>query len=188
MTVLFWAAALHAQTPAPQAPAAAGAGLEPAWDIAVVLQEMSTHASRLLPVLDKVNVKSWLEKGASETYAAQLQSSKDQAKALADGAKALARSPEKLSASLELFFRIEGLQTMLTSLEDGIRRYQGPQTAQQLASLDAEGGANRERFRRYIVNLAAEREQQFEVMDREAQRCRGILTQPSPPNTSGRKK
>jgi hypothetical protein len=35
------------------------------------------------------------------------------------------------------------------------------------------------------VNLAAEREQQFEVMDREAQRCRGILTtQPA----AGRKK
>jgi len=37
----------------------------------------------------------------------------------------------------------------------------------------------------YIVNLAAEREHQFEVMDREAQRCRATLMAPPPP---GRKK
>ena len=178
------AAALFSQARPPQ-PAAAG--LEPAWDIAPVLQEIGAHAARLLPMLDKIDVKSWIAKGASDTYAAQLQSSREQAKAVADSARALARNPEKLSASLELFFRIEGLGTMLASLEDGIRKYQGAQAAQQLASVDAEDGANRERFRGYIVSLAAQREQQFEVMDREAQRCRGILTQPAPP-TSGRKK
>jgi hypothetical protein len=39
------------------------------------------------------------------------------------------------------------------------------------------------------VDLAADREKQFEVMDREAQRCRGVLAdQPSAgPSTSGRK-
>lgn len=156
--------------------------------MAPVLQEMGDHAARLLPVLERIDVKSWIAKGASETYADQLQSSRDQARALADGARALSHNPEKLSASLELFFRIEGLDTMLVSLEDGIRKYQDPPLAQQLAALSAENGANRERFRRYIVNLAAEREQQFEVMDREAQRCRSVLMPSAPPNPSGRKK
>jgi hypothetical protein len=186
LTLLVCGAALHAQTqPSPQQPA----GLEPDWDIRPILQEISDHAARLLPVLDQIDAKSWVEKGASETYAAQWQSSKDQAKALADGARALARNPEKLSASLELFFRIEGLETMLASLEEGIRKYQGPAEAQALAGLAAENGANRERFRKYIVNLAAEREEQFRVMDREAQRCRGILTtQPAPIRNPGKKK
>jgi hypothetical protein len=181
VSIFVCAAALFAQPPAQPS----SAGLEPAWDMAPVLLALGDHAARLLPILAKVDVKSWMEKGASETYAVQLQSSKEQAKALADGARALSRNPEKLSASLELFFRVEGLETMLTSLEDGLRKYQGQQSAQQLASLDAEGGANRERLRRYIVNLAAQREQQFEVMDREAQRCRAELAQPK---TSGRKK
>ena len=189
MTVFVCAAlfaqAAFAQTQPPQP---STAGLEPAWDIAPVLQEMGNHAARLLPILAQVDVKLWMEKGASETYAVQLQSSRDQAKALADGARALARNPEKLSASLELFFRIDGLENMLASLGDGLRKYQGQQAAQKLASVDAEGGANRERLRRYIVNLAAQREQQFEAMDREAQRCRGMLAQPAPPKTSGRKK
>jgi len=188
MSIFICAAALFAQAQFAQAPQPAPAGLEPVWDIAPVLQEMGNHAARLLPILAQVDVKQWMEKGASATYAEQLRSSQDQAKALADGARALARNPEKLSASLELFFRIDGLENMLASLVDGLRKYQSQQAAQQLASVDAEGGANRERLRRYIVNLAAQREQQFEAMDREAQRCRGILAQPAPPKTSGRKK
>jgi hypothetical protein len=186
LTLWACAAALYGQAqPTQQQPA----GLEPDWDIGVILQEMSAHAGRLLPVLDRIDVKAWLKKGASETYAAQLQSGKDQAKAFADGARELARNPERLSASLELLFRIQGLETMLGSLEEGIRKYQDPALAETLASLAAENGVNRDRFQKYIVDLAGEREQQFQVMDREAQRCRGILTvQPAASPHSGGKK
>jgi hypothetical protein len=128
-------------------------------------------------------------KGASDTYVAQLESSRQQTRALADEAAALARNPEKLSGALQLFFRMEGLENMLNSLQEGARKYQGPQVAQSLAALFGEGGANRERLRGYIVNLAAEREHQFEVMDREAQRCRATLMAPAAPaKPSGRKK
>jgi hypothetical protein len=150
---------------------------------------MSAHAGRLLPALDRLDVPAWVAKGASDTYVQQLESSRQQTLALADEALALSRNPEKLSGALQLFFRMEGLETMLSSLQDGARKYQGPQVAQALVALFAEGGTNRERFRSYIVNLAAEREHQFEVMDREAQRCRATLMAPAPPaKTSGRKK
>ena len=109
--------------------------------------------------------------------------------ALIDESEALSRNPERLSGALQLFFRMEGLETMLNSLQEGARKYQGPQVSQSLGALFAEGGANRERLRSYIVNLASEREHQFEVMDREAQRCRATLMAPAPPpKTSGRKK
>jgi hypothetical protein len=185
LIVFLCAVAAYSQT---QSPNTAPPGLQPAWDVAVILQEIATNAARLVPALDKVDANTWVAKGASDTYVEQLESSKQQARALADGANALARNPEKLSLSLELFFRIEGLGTMLGSIEEGMRKYQGAQTAQALVELYAEGGANRERFRSYIVNLAAEREQQFEVMDREAQRCRGTLMAPAPVKTTGRKK
>ena len=49
--------------------------------------------------------------------------------------------------------------------------------------------ANRDRLQKYVVNLAAERERDLQVMDREAQRCRGTFMAPAPPEkTSGRKK
>ena len=143
---------------------------------------MSAHATRLEPVLAEINATSWVAKGASESYVTQLQSSKDQARALADGAKALAKNPEKLSACLELYFRITGLEDMLASLGEGVRRYQEPALAQRLAALSAENGANRNRFQTYIVNLAAQREQECAVMDQEAQRCRSVLATRPPAN------
>jgi hypothetical protein len=173
---LVWfagAAALMAQAPARQP----NAGLEADWDIAAVIKEIGSHAARLGPTLDRINVQNWIERGASETYAAQLQSAKEQTNAVARGAAVLANNPEQLSAALELFFRVEGIESMLGSLEEGMRRYQKPSDAQMLVALEAENGANRNRLQRYIVNLAVQREQEFQVMDREAQRCRGTLTQ-----------
>ena len=191
MSSLLWGAALLACAAAlhGQAPAAPPdqAGMETAWEIAPVLQEVSAHAGRLLPALDKVNAAAWVQKGASDTYAVQLESCKAQARALAAEAKALSTNPEKLSAGLQVLFRIQGLDTMLGSLEEGMRKYQGPAEAQALASLAAENGAGRERLQHYIVNLAAEKEQDLQVMDREAQRCRGLVTQ-APPPARARKK
>ncbi|PWU09627.1 MAG: hypothetical protein C5B51_05930 [Terriglobia bacterium] len=182
---LCWCVFLGAQAPNPQAN-----GLQPDWDVGVILQEMSAHGARLLPLLEQLDAKGWAEKGASETYAAQLQSSKDQVRTLTDEAKALARNPERLSAGLELYFRIQAVDQMIGSLLEGTRKYQDAALADRLASLAAENGANRGRFQVYLVNLAAQREQECAVMDREAQRCRGILaTQPPPPRpTTGRKK
>jgi hypothetical protein len=165
------------------------AGLQPDWDIGVIVGEMSAHATRLLPTLDKVNTRAWVAKGASETYSAQLQSSKDQARAIARDAEALRRNPEKVSKCLELYFRIDGMEQAIHSLVEGIRRYQDPALAAELASLSAENGANRNRFQAYIVSLASQQEQECAVMDQEAQRCHSIVaTQPPPKPPSGRKK
>jgi hypothetical protein len=173
------ASALYA--PAQQAPRSQQpAGLETDWDIAVVLNEMSAHAARLLPLLDHADSNGWVAKGAPDAYARQLAGSREQARAMADGAKALAQNPERLSAGLELFFRLQGLESMLGSVEEALRKYQSPADAQALIALAAENDANRDRFQQYLVNLAAEREKEYAVMDQEAQRCRGILTAPAP--------
>jgi hypothetical protein len=172
---------LCAQTPA--------GGLQPDWDVRVILQEMSDHATRLQPVLDQVDVNSWVAKGASETYAAQLQSSKDQARTFAAEAKELAQNPEKLSTCLKLYFRVQAMEQMIGSLAEGIRKYQDPALAENLVSLSAENGANRNRLESYIVSLASEREQECAVMDKEAQRCRSVLaTQPPTSSNRGKKK
>jgi hypothetical protein len=155
------------------------AGLESDWDMAAVLQEMSAYATRLLPALNRADARSWIVKGAPETYAAQLQFCKDQAHALADSAKALADNPEKLSAALVVLFREQGLETMLSSVAEAVRKYQSAKTAQELVALTAEGGASRDRLQQYVVNLAAERDKEYQVMDREAQRCRAIVLAPA---------
>src|ERR1700683_144162 len=185
-TLIACAVALCAQTPPPHTPQAQAAGLETDWDIAAALQQIGDHAGRLLPALNQIDARSWVDQGASETYAEQLQAAKEQAQSLADGAKALAKNPERLPVALELYFRMQGIDVMLASVEEGMRKYQNPASAQALASLQAEAGANRDRLQRYIVSLAAEREQELHVMDQEAQRCRGTLTAPA--SKSGKKK
>jgi hypothetical protein len=105
---------------------------------------------------------------------------------LADGTKALARNPETLPAALEVLFRVQGLETMLGSVAEAMRKYQSADSAQQLIAVMAEGGANRDRLQQYVVNLAAEREKEYQVMDKEAQRCRAMVL--APPPTAAKKK
>ena len=150
-------------------------GIEPAWDIRPVLKEIAARAQRLVPALEKIDVKGMVDNGAPETYAAQIASSKAQAKALAADALALANAPEKFSADLEAFFRLLSLERSVASIQEGLRKYWNPALADLLNKEMAGNGANRERFQQYIVELAAEREQEYTIMDHEAQRCRGIL-------------
>ena len=150
-------------------------GIEPDWDIRPVLKEIAAHAERLGPVLDQIDAKVMAKNGAPDTYITQLNESKVQAKALATEASALANSPEKLSADLSTFFRMLSLEKTVLSIEEGIRKYWNPAVADLLNSQMAGNGANRERFQRYIQDLAVTHEQECAVMDHEAQRCRGML-------------
>jgi len=150
-------------------------GIESDWDIRPVLKEIAAHAQRLVPMLDQVDAQGMVKKGAPETYASQINEAKVQAKALATEAAALANSPEKLSADLATFFRMQSLEKTLLSIEEGLRKYWNPALADFLNGQMAENGPNRERFQHYIMDLAAEHEQECAVMDHEAQRCRGML-------------
>jgi len=179
LILLVCAGAFSARAQSPAAPQQS-AGLESDWDIAAVLREISAHAARVLPLLDRADAGEWAAKGAPAAYAEQLQSSKEQAHALADDAKALAANPETLSAELQVLFREQGLETLLNSIAEAMRKYQNPAAAQELIAIAAEGGANRDRLEAYVVNLAAEREKEYQVMDREAQRCRAVVLAPPP--------
>ena len=186
-TLLLCSVPLCAQQPSTPP---ADASVAPVWDVRVVLENLAKHSERMLGVFDQIDPKTWSERGASETYAAQLQSCKEQTKAVVQGARQLQRNPEKLSAGLDLYIRMAAVDNMTHSLEEGIRKYQNPAVAELLASVAGTGNRNREEFQSYLLELATEREKQFSVMDQEAQRCRGILAREPLdfPQKSGRKK
>jgi len=161
-------------------------GLTAEWTMRPILKEISAHAGRLVDVLDKVQPAQWIAKGAPEAYTSQLASTKAQAKALQGNALELANNPEKLSAALEAYFRMQSLEYTLFSLGEGIRRYQSSELADTLGRVAAENGANRDRFQTYITELAADREREFAIMNHEAQRCRALLfRQPSGRKNAG---
>src|SRR5450432_1900745 len=152
-------------------------------DIGKTLNSVSSYATRLAPMLEEARPKDWVVKGAPDTYIAQWVSSLEQCKGLGAAAKALAGHPDRLPDVLQILFRIQSLEITTGSMEDGLRRYQNPALADLLIATRAESTPVREKLQQYAVELATEKDQQFQVVDREAQRCRQDLSREAPRRT-----
>ena len=171
--VLMFASSLRAQSPP--------AGVLSEWEVQKLLQNLEAQAQHLGPVIDQVKPETWVAKGAPETYTAQWKSGQAELKYLLGSSEALIKQPERLPLALETYFRMQAMETTLGSLIEGIRKYQNPSLADLVQSVVNENSSNRDKLRQYIQDLATQKEQEFVVADREAQRCRGtILKQPAP--------
>ncbi|MDX2153376.1 MAG: hypothetical protein SFV54_21715 [Bryobacteraceae bacterium] len=157
-------------------------GVMPEWEVRRAMDETIARLKRIEPILKQVEPGSWREKEAADGYAGQYKASVAQLDYAARAADALGRRPEKVTLAMETYFRMEAVHAMLNSYSEGVRRYQNPALADLLASLVNESAADRERVRQYMIDLADAREKEFEVADREAQRCRqSISRQPQAP-------
>lgn len=157
------------------APAQTSQGVAADWDIAPTIDALSKTAARVKPILDQLTPQEWVSKGAPQTYVAQWKGAQDELKYLVDSAGALKKQPERLTLALDTYFRLQNLTSRLDTLTDGVRNYQNPAIGDLLVSVLAENSANRDKLRQYITDLAATKEQEFEVVDKEAQRCRATL-------------
>ena|SRR5579884_2910551 len=168
-----------ASTPKPQ-------GVPEEWDVRTLLQSLKTQAQRLKPLLDQIQPDAWIAKGAPEQYITQWKTSETELGYLLQLTDSLAKQPDRLPVALDTYFRLESMDVMLGSLLEGIRKYQNPAVAELVQSVMNENGGNRDRLREYIRELSNEKEQEFQIADREAQRCRGTLMRESP--STNRKK
>lgn len=193
MKPLRWIAALllvpwlSAQAPAPaQTPALAQTGdangVAAPWDVSQTVTALASQTSRLKPLLDQVTPREWLNKGAPEAYVSQWESAQRELADVQRVAQSLEKQPDRLTVALDTYFRLQSLETRLNSLVDGVRRYQNPAVGDLLVGVLGESAANRDKLRDYISDLASQKEQEFTVVDREAQRCRTTLNrQPARP-------
>jgi len=170
---LFAALIAPAQTVTPQ-------GVTAEWDISQMLDALASQAKRLKPILDQLNPQEWVAKGAPDAYLSQWRYAQTELVYLTDSAKALGKQPERLTLALDTLFRVQSLETRLTSLVDGVRNYQNPAVGDLLVGVLGENSTNRDRLRQYITDLAANKEQEFQIADKEAQRCRGMLGKQAP--------
>jgi hypothetical protein len=170
LSILLFTAMLAAQAP----------GVQAAWDFAPTIGDLSAASARLGPILDQLTPKEWVAHGASSTFVAQWEATRRELGYLAGSAEALQRQPERLTTALETLFRLQAIETQIRSLAEGVRVYQNPAVGELLLSVLSENSANRDRLRQYITDLAAQKEQEFSVIDREAQRCRTDLNRPAP--------
>jgi hypothetical protein len=175
------------QTPDAAQPAAdqpaTDQGVASEWDARKLIDALSTQAQHLKPVIDQVQPADWASKGASETYVAQWNTAQAQLKYLISVSEAFSRQPERLPLGLEAYFRMQAVESTLGSLTEGVRKYQNPALASIMQSVIAENSTNRDRLRKYLQDLATQKEEEFQVADREAQRCRAALLKQSAPKT-----
>jgi hypothetical protein len=164
------------------------AGVSAAWQVQQAMTSLAEQVKRLEPVLAEAKPDRWVANGAAQSYVGQLQSAQTNVAALIAATNRLAKQPERMTATLDAYFRMEGVEAMLGSIRDGVRKYQNPELADRLTRLMAETSNNRDKLRAHIQDLAATREQEFQVMDQEAQRCRGMLvSQPAATANRNRK-
>lgn len=164
-----------AQTAAPPA------GVSSEWDVRKLLDSLDSQAEHLKPVMDQIKPETWVAKGAPEAYVAQGKSAQAELRYLLASSQALSRDPEKLTLALDTYLRMQAMESTLGSLIEGIRKYQNPALADLAQALVTENSTNRDRLSQYLRDLAAQKEQEFQVADHEAQRCRGmLLSQPAP--------
>lgn len=168
------AASLAAQLPAP----AATSGLPPEWEVRRQLGDLVSQTERLLPLVKKIEPAKWA--GAPEAYVGQQTAIVNQIQYISQVVSSLAKQPERMTLALDVYFRLQTMESQVLSFTDGIRRYQNPAVADLLASLTNETAASRERLREYVKELVAMREQERDLLEQEAQRCRSLPLRVTP--------
>lgn len=156
-------------------------GLPTPWDAQKLLSELDAQNQQFKPLLDQMHPQQWMdEKGAPSTYINQWYKAQEQLTDSAVVVKSLAATPESLSKSLDAYFRLEALESTERSLLEGVRRYGDRPVAEQLEQIIARNFNDRERFRKFLVDLSSNKEEMFRIADEEAQRCRGMISKEVP--------
>jgi hypothetical protein len=150
------------------------------WDVRKLLDSLSLQAEHLKPIIDQVHPEAWVSQGAPDAYIAQWKSAQAELGYLLASSNSLSKDPERLTLALDTYFRMQAMESTLGSLVEGVRKYQNPALAELAQTFVAENSINRDRLRQYVTDLAAQKEQEFKVADREAQRCRGQLLNQTP--------
>jgi hypothetical protein len=146
------------------------------YDAARLFNTVADQTEKLAPMIEQINTPEWIAKGAAPTYSQLRDGALAQNKAIVKAMRELTQHPAKLSECLTALFRIQSMEMELISLDPGLRKYQNPALADLISSILAEGHRNRDRFREYVVDLTSHKEEQFDVADKEAQRCRESIS------------
>jgi hypothetical protein len=160
--------------------AIAAQGLPAGWEIEEMTNTVIGHAQRLAPLLEKAQPQWWIEQGAPAIYAEQYKSAVSEVGYTEQTAQELGSRPQRLAKALELYLRMQAMEATVTSIADVIERRQNEALAAEIRAVLSEAAPQRFRLREYLTELASTQEDQIEIMDGEAQRCRANLIEARP--------
>jgi len=151
-------------------------GIAPMWDVKSMLQQLIEQTDRYRTNIDKLPVVDWVnQKQASQTYLKQQEIVLAEVGHLKTVAGRLANAPEKLSLALDIYFRLQALESVTAALADGVSRYESQEKAAAINQLVSDNSATRLKLRQYVMDLSVNKEQEFAIAEREAQRCQAEL-------------
>lgn len=159
----------------------AEAGVQSPQDAQTIVSSILREDDQLKPILGSMSPEVWYEKkGAPSTYVIQWQSGEREVNDLDAAARLFTQKSEDLTAALDLYFRMEALETTARAINEGAQRYGDPVSAQRLQLFVATNFDTRQRFRDYIRDLANSVQQNYKIADEEAQRCRAAQSKQTP--------
>jgi ABC-type transporter Mla subunit MlaD len=161
-------------------------GVPAEWDVRQLLDSLTAQTEHLRSFLDQVSTDGMVANGAPQTYLQQWKTAHSELQYLLQSMRALNKQPERLPLALDAYFRMGEMESTLASVFEGIRKYQNPALAELLQGVVNENSTNRDRLRQYVQELAVQKEEEFQVADKEAQRCRGMIM--SDQGTRGKRK
>jgi hypothetical protein len=164
-------------------------GVSTEWDARKMLEALTLQTEHFKSVIGRVKPDGWVANGAPQTYVAQWTTAQNEMNYMLASIEALAKQPERLPLALDAYFRMQAMESTFGSVIEGVRKYQNPAMADLLQGVVNENSANRDKLRQFLTDLATQKEQEFQVIDKEAQRCRGVLMkQPAGSATRERRK
>ena len=167
VSLLFVSLCGFAQTPAPPV-----ASVATEWDVRSQMKNLGDHTRKFVPLLADLKVNEWVKEGASPEYVKQLASAQAELQNVTVAADKVVRDPEKLSSALDAYFRLQSMEALVMSLRDATLKYQDAALASKITRLLADDSNLLAKLQRHIEDLASTREQEFQIMNQEAQRCR----------------
>ena len=158
-------------------------GVAAVWDVRANIASLVADVQKVEPLLRRVDAPHWVTKGAPEAYVRQHASAQAALQQLILATQRLAQDPEKIPATVDVYFELERMELLMNSLRDGVRKYQSDDLANMFTQVMGTNILHRDRLRQHIRDLAIARENEFKIANEEAQRCRGMLTRQAPAPT-----
>lgn len=156
-------------------------GVATEWEARKQIEELKLQLLKIPTELNKLDTKRWLAAGAPGAYLDDLENSRRQLNSLGQALDELRQTPEKLAVALEILLRMSATDESLRIVVEAVRKYENPAVADLLEAKMGETMVAKDKFRRYLIDLAGERDRQLEVLLKEAQRCRTESNMPKTP-------
>ncbi|MBV9085321.1 MAG: hypothetical protein JOZ62_21815 [Acidobacteriaceae bacterium] len=159
------------------------AGVENSAQVKTTVRNLASELQQAKAPLTAINPQQWYDvKGAPGTYITQWHQAQTEVDSCVRALSHFSNNTGDLAEAMDVYFRLEMLDTTLRSLADGAARYADANSAGQLSAVAAHNFNARERLRDYLRELATSVQQDYKLADAEAQRCRAMISR-EPANT-----